>query len=175
MNDDAPASLAEEAKRAYERREYDRAAGLFLRAAQASSRQGDSLTAAEMDNNRSVALLQAGKAKESLQAALGTDQVFAAASDLRRQAMALGNQAAALEALHRMDEAMETYGRSAVLFEQAGEGDMQALVKKSMAAIQLKRGRVVDSAFNMVGSVEAKARPSLFERILKFLLRFKPW
>jgi tetratricopeptide (TPR) repeat protein len=154
MTDDVPASLAEEAKRAYERGEFDRAADLFLRAAQAASSQGDALTAAEMNNNRSVSLLQAGKAKEALQAAQGTDQVFAAASDLRRQAMALGNQAAALEALHRMDE---------------------ALVKKSMAAIQLKRGRVVDSAFNMVGSVEAKARPSLFERFLRFLLRFKPW
>jgi tetratricopeptide (TPR) repeat protein len=175
MTEDMPASLAEEAKRLYERREYERAAGLFLRAAQASSRAGDDLMAAELNNNRSVSLLQAGKAKEALQAAQGTDQVFAAASDPKRQAMALGNQAAALEALHRMDEAFETYGRSALLFEQAGEGDMQALVKKSMAAIQLKRGRLVESAFNMVGSVEAKARPSLFERFLRFLLRFKPW
>lgn len=175
MTDETPAALADEARRAYERREYDRAAGLFQRAGQILAEAGDSLLAAEMNNNRSVSLLQAGKAKDALQAALGTDQVFAAAADTRRQAMALGNQAAALEALGRADEALETYARSAVLFEQAGEGDMQAMVKKSMAAIQLKRGRVVDSAFNMVGSVEAKRRPSLFERILRFLLRFKPW
>lgn len=175
MTDETPAALADEAGRAYERREYDRAADLFRRAGQILAEAGDSLLAAEMNNNRSVSLLQAGKAKDALQAALGTDQVFAAAADTRRQAMALGNQAAALEALGRADEALETYARSAVLFEQAGEGDMQAMVKKSMAAIQLKRGRVVDSALNMVGSVEAKRRPSLFERILRFLLRFKPW
>jgi hypothetical protein len=43
---------------------------------------------------------------------------------------------------------------------------------KSSAAIKLKTGRVTDSAFKMMGSLEAKDNPSLFERILKFFLRF---
>jgi hypothetical protein len=89
--------------------------------------------------------------------------------------MALGNQAAALEALNRADEALQAYGRSEKLFEQIGEGDLQAMVKKSMAAIRLKRGEILQSALNMVGSVEAKSKPSFFERILRFLLRLKPW
>ena len=52
---------------------------------------------------------------------------------------------------------------------------MLALVKKSMAAIRLKRGDVLQSALKMVGSVEAKSKPSFWERVLKFLMRFKPW
>ena len=52
---------------------------------------------------------------------------------------------------------------------------MLALVKKSMAAIRLKRGDVLQSALKMAGSVEAKSHPSFFDRILRFLLRFKPW
>jgi hypothetical protein len=89
--------------------------------------------------------------------------------------MAIGNQAAALDALHRTDEALEAYARAEALFAELGEGDMLALVKKSMAAIRLKRGDLLQSAFNMVGSVEAKSKPSLFDRLLRFLLRFRPW
>ncbi len=130
------------------------------------------LMAAEMRNNMSVALLQAGRAQESLTAALDTDQVFAGADDIKRQGMALGNQAAALEALNRYDEAIEKYDLAAQLFSQAGEGDLRSLVMKSSAAIKLKTGRVTDSAFKMMGSLEAKEHPGFFERILKFFLRF---
>ena len=170
-----PGNLAEEGKRLYGQGQYDQAAVFFRRAAQSYALDHADLLAAEMNNNLSVALLQAGKAREALDAALGTDQVFAAAADRKRQAMALGNQGAALEALRRYDEALDVYGRSEVLFEQLGEGDLRALVKKSMAAIRLKRGDVLQSAITMVGSVEAKSKPSLFERFLKFLIRFKPW
>jgi hypothetical protein len=31
---------------------------------------------------------------------------------------------------------------------------------------------MTDSAFKMIGSLEAKDKPSIFERILRFLLRF---
>jgi tetratricopeptide (TPR) repeat protein len=127
-----------------------------------------------MKNNLSVALLQAGKPREALEAALGTDQVFAEANDLKRQAMALGNQAAALEALKRYDEAIVCYEKSASLFSQADEGDMQAMVMKSAAALKLKSGKITDSAFKMMGALEAKQKPTLFERILKFLIRMKP-
>lgn len=130
------------------------------------------LMAAEMRNNMSVALLQVGRAQESLTAALDTDQVFAGADDIKRQGMALGNQAAALEALNRYDEAIEKYDLAAQLFSQAGEGDLRSLVMKSSAAIKLKTGRVTNSAFKMMGSLEAKEHPGFFERILKFFLRF---
>ena len=173
MENEAPTQLAEEGKRAFEHGQYDQAADLFRRASQGFSLGHDGLMAAEMDNNLSVTLLQAGKSQEALDAALGTDQIFA--GDLKRQGMAFGNQAAALEALHRTDEALAAYDRSAQLFSQAGEGDLLAMVKKSAAAIRLKRGDVLQSALNMVGSVEAKTKPSFFERIFKFFIRIKPW
>ena len=86
--------------------------------------------------------------------------------------MALGNQAAALEALNRLDEAIEKYERSADLFGQAGEGDMRAMVMKSAAGIKLRTGKITDTAFKMMGALEAKDNPSIFERILKFFMRF---
>ncbi len=164
--------LAETGKRAFEAGEYESAAGAFESAANGYASLNDEVNAAEMKNNLSVALLQAGKAREALDAVLGTEQIFARARDLKRQGMAVGNQAAALESLQRFDEALAAYERSAQFFAEAGEGDLRAMVLKSAAALKLKRGRVAESAFKMIGSLEAKQQPSLFERLLKFLLRF---
>ncbi len=167
-----PDQLAEQGKQAFRSKQFEEAAELFKQAADGYSSDRAGLMAAEMRNNLSVALLQSGKPQEALDAALDTDKVFADAEDVRRQGMALGNQAAALEALNRYDEAVEKYDLAAQLFSQAGEGDLRSLVMKSSAAIKLKTGKVTDSAFKMMGSLEAKENPGFFERILKFLLRF---
>jgi len=167
-----PAQLAEQGKQAFRNKQFDESAELFRQAAEGFSLGRNGLLAAEMKNNMSVALLQAGKAQESLDAALGTDLVFAGAKDIKSQGMALGNQAAALEALNRFDEAIAAYERSAELFAEVGEGDLRAMVMKSAAAIKLKTGKVTESAFKMMGSLDAKDNPGFFERILKFFLRF---
>jgi tetratricopeptide (TPR) repeat protein len=167
-----PAQLANQGRHAFEEKKYEEAAELFKQAAQGFTLGRGGLMAAEMRNNMSVALLQAGRAQEALEAALGTDEFFARANDLKRQAMSVGNQAAALEALKRLDEAVEKYESSAELFGRAGEGDMRAMVMKSAAAIKLKSGRISESAFKMMGALDAKETPTFFERILKFLLRF---
>lgn len=167
-----PAQLAEQGKRAFEAGRFEEAAALFRQASKEFSLGREGLSAAEMDNNLSVALLQGGRPQEALDAALGTDDYFAGAKDRKRQAMALGNQAAALEALNRLDEALAKYERAAELFGELGEGDLRAMVMKSAAAIKLKTGRITESAFKMMGALDAKDKPSLFERILRFFLRF---
>ena len=165
-------SLTEEGKQAFNAGQYEPAAGKFQAAADGYASLNDKVNAAEMKNNQSVALLKLGKGQAALDAALGTDQVFAGANDLRRQGMALGNQAAALEALKRWDDALAAYDRSADVFAQAGDGDLRSMVLKSAAAIKLRRGKVTESAYKMIGSMEAKDKPSFFERVLKSLLRF---
>jgi tetratricopeptide (TPR) repeat protein len=170
-----PAPLAEQAQRAYKARQYGRAAELFHQAAQGYTLERNDLLAAEMKNNASVAHLQAGDPQKALDASLDTDKVFEGANDKKRWAMAVGNQAAALDELGRWQEALSAYEHSAQLFSEVNEKDMRALMLKSAAGIKLKRGRVSESAYEMMGALEAKARPSLFERILRFLLRFRPW
>lgn len=167
-----PHQLDAEGKRAFENKDFEKAAEFFQQAAEGYTLGRSNLMAAEMQNNRSVALLQTGKAQEALEAALGTDDIFAGANDIKRQAMALGNQAAALEGLNRLDEAVEKYERSAELFGQVNEGDLRAMVMKSAAAIKLKTGKITESAFKMMGSLDVKQNPGFFERILKFFLRF---
>lgn len=167
-----PAQLEAQGKLAFSEKKFDQAAELFRQAAEGYTLASSGTSAAEMMNNVSVALLQAGKPKESLDAVLGTEKIFEDAKDIKRQAMALGNIAAALEALNRPDEAIEKYELSADLFRQANEGDLRAMVMKSAAALKLKSGKVADSAFKMMGSLEAKENVGFFERILRFFLRF---
>lgn len=164
--------MTEEGKQAFEAGQYEPALEKFEQAAAGYDSLNDKLSAAELKNNASVALLKLGRGQAALDAALGTEDVFARASDLRREGMALGNQAAALEALKRWDEALAAYDRSAEVLGQAGEGDLRAMVLQSAAAIKLRRGKVSESAFKMIGSLEAKDKPSIFERLLKSLLRF---
>ena len=170
-----PASLAEQANLAYKNRQYKQAAALFHQAAEAFSLGHNNLLAAEMKNNESVSHLQAGNPQKALEAVLGTDKTFESAKDARRQAAAIGNQAAALDELGRLAEALALYERSAELFAGIKEGDMRALMLKSAAGVKLKRGRVIDAALQMREALEAKARPSPFERLLQFLLRLRPW
>jgi len=167
-----PAQLDAQGKRAFENKNFNEAAEFFQQAAEGYTLGRAGLQAAEMMNNASVAFLQAGKANEALKATLGTDEIFAGAKDTKRQAMALGNQAAALESLSRYDEAIQKYEQSAELFGQINEGDLRSMVMKSAAAIKLKTGKITDSAFKMMGSLDAKDNPSFFERILRFFMRF---
>ena len=164
--------LTDDGKLAFEAGQYESAAGMFDFAAQGYASLNDKSNAAEMKNDLSVALLKLGRGQAALDAALGTEQVFALTSDFRRQGMELGNQAAALETLKRWDDALAAYERSAALFAEAGEGDLRAMVLKAAAAIKLRRGKVSESAFKMIGSLEAKDKPSIFERMLKSILHF---
>jgi tetratricopeptide (TPR) repeat protein len=164
--------LSQNGKQAFEAGEYESAADLFENAAAGYTILNDPVNAAELKNNKSVALLKMGRAQEALDAVQGTREIFAQARDLKREGMAIGNQAAALEALHRFDEAYDAYEQSAGIFAEAGEGDLRAMVLKAAAGIKLKRGKVSESAFKMIGSLEAKDKPSIFDRILKTILHF---
>ena len=164
--------LSEQGKKDFEAGQYEAAAAKFRSAADGYGALGDPLNAAELKNNLSVALLKLGQNQAALDIIEGTEQVFSGAGDLRRQAMAIGNRATALEALHRWDDALAAYEQSAAVFAQAGEGELRSIVLKSAAGLKLRRGKVSDSAFKMIGSLEAKPQPSFFERVLKSILRF---
>jgi tetratricopeptide (TPR) repeat protein len=166
-----PLTLAENGKKEYAKNNFNAAATLFAQAAQAYVSIQDELNAAEMKNNESVALLQAGKAKGALQATDGTEAVFQKAGDIKRQGIAVSNRAAALEGLKQWKEALAEYDRAAALFEQIGEGDMHSIVRKAAANINLKRGRIVNSQMDVYDSLRLVKKPTLTQRILKFLIR----
>jgi tetratricopeptide (TPR) repeat protein len=166
-----PTTLADQGKQEYAKGNHTAAAGLFLQAAQAYRTAQDELNAAEMLNNQSVALLQAGKPKEALQATEGTEEIFQKAGDLKRQGLAVGNRAAALEGLKKIDQALAEYERAASLLEQAGEGDMHSVVRKAAANLNLKRGRITAAQMDVYDSLRLVEKPNFTQRIMKFLKR----
>ena len=163
--------LVQTAKKAYEEKEYRQAADQYQLAAQDYQRAGDLLLAAEMRNNCSVCWLQAGDAQRALEAVVGTEDVFAAANDKRRQAMALGNQAAALDALRQLQEAIEKYEQAAELLKEIGDNDLRTYVLQNLSGLQLRTGNQFQSLATMHTALENKKKLSLKERFLKKLLR----
>ena len=166
-----PITFAEDGIKEYAKNNFKAAATLFAQADQAYTSAQDALNAAEMKNNESVALLQAGNAKAAFQATDGTEEVFQKAGDLKRQGVAVSNRAAAFEGLKKWKEALAEYDRAAALFEQAGEGDMHSIVRKAAADINLKRGHLVDSQMDVYDSLRLVEKPTLTQRMMKFLIK----
>ena len=165
----SPQELIRLAMAAYQAEEYATALEGFQAAEQMFAESGDTLSAAETANNRSVVLLKAGRAQEALDAAQGTDQIFAQAGDTRRQAVALSNQAAALEDLHQWQPALELYTRASELFKAAGEKDMRAYVLQRISALQLRTGQHLESLVSMDTALDNKPKLTIKDRILKGL------
>lgn len=171
MSNPSNQQLARQAESAFQSRQFARAAELFNEAAEACRAAGDLLGAAEMNSNRSVALPQAGDAREALQAAQGLERVFELAGDVRRQALALGNEAAALDALNQNQAALEKYQQCAELLKQAGDQESRAVVLKSISQLQLRTGHHLEALASMDAAIDNRKRPSLTERVLKKLLK----
>lgn len=166
-----PTQLADQGKQEYAKGNHLAAAELFAQAAQAYESMRDALNAAEMKNNQSVALLQGGKAQDALQVLEGTESVFEKAADVKRQGLAVGNRAAALEGAKKFEEALAEYERAAALLEQAGEGDMHSVVRKAAANLNLKRGRINAAQMDVYDSLRLVERPNISQRIMKFMKR----
>lgn len=166
-----PQQLDREGQNAFRSGRYLEAAAAFERAAAGFTAAGDAPSAAEAANNRSVALLKGGDAAGALQAASGTEAVFAAENDSRREGMACANQAAAFEGLNRLEEALEWYGRSAELLKRAGEKELRAMVLENITSLQLRTGKQLQALASMDAALENKPRLSVKERFLKKLLK----
>ncbi len=167
--------LADQAQAAYQAGDYSDAASLFEQAASQYQTQSMLLDSAEMKNNQSVSLLMAGKAEQALQVVLGTADIFAQAKDFRRQGLAVGNEAAAHDALNHPQEAIRLYRQSANLLEQAGEDQMRAMVLKSLSVLQVKQGGFIDAVASMQDSVSGVKNPTFTQKLLKKFIQFRPW
>jgi tetratricopeptide (TPR) repeat protein len=170
-----PRSYSEEGMQLYQKKKYVEAAGAFSMAADAYRAIHDGLMAAEMMNNQSVAFLQAKQDQAALDAVMGTDKIFADAGDLRRQGMALANQAAALQGLKRKQEAIPLYEQAAAILEQAGEDQLRADVMRSLATLNVKGGKGLDALIAMQDGLAGVKKPTLKQRIIKQLIRLRLW
>jgi tetratricopeptide (TPR) repeat protein len=167
-----PVDFDKQGKQAYKKKAYREAADFFQQASIAYASQDEALMAAEMANNWSVASLQAGDAQTALIAAEGTAEVFAEAGDLRRQGMALGNQAAALEAQGRLDEALLYYEQAAEILKEAGDHDTRLHVMQALSALQLRTGKQLQALATMQAGLENASSTSPKQKLLQKLLSY---
>ena len=100
----------------------------------------------------------------------GTEKVFADSEDFRRQGMALANQASALQALNRLNDAMESFQRAGATLEKAGEGDLRVDVMQQLSMLQLRRLKFYDAILTLQSGLAGVKNPSLKQRVMKKLL-----
>lgn len=166
----SPHQMADEGKRLYGEKKFRQAALLFGEAAREFTGLGEDLSAAEMRNNQSVAYLRAGAPKQALQAVEGTAEQFAAGGDRKRQAMAVGNHASALEATGKRARALELYTQSARILREIGAGEEYTQVMQSIAALKLKMKKPLAAFTSLQYSLEDVEHPTFFQRVKKWLL-----
>lgn len=165
-----PGETAEKAQRLYRAGKYAEAADAYGTAAQAWAAGGDELQAAEMHSNQSVALLQLEDYQGALEAARGTDAVFAGAGDVSRQGIALSNQASALAGLGQRQKALKKYRQAADLFETQGDRQKYSQVMKELSSLQLQSRKPMGALASMLVSLEQEENPSPLQRALKKFL-----
>ena len=162
--------IVKKANKAFQQGKYHEAAEGFQSAVDHYQTQNDNLMAAEMANNLSVSLLKAGEAQPALDVLVGTEEIFDQAGERVKHAMAIGNRAAALDALKLFDDAETAYLQSAELLKESGETELHTFVMQSLSALQMRKGRQIDAIINMRAGMEGIENPSLKQRILKKLL-----
>jgi tetratricopeptide (TPR) repeat protein len=165
--------LKDKAQGIYQTGDYPSAALAFADASTSYAGEGDLLMAAEMKNNESVAHLRAKQPQDAYEAARGTDIVFAEAGDIRRQGIALTNQASAHQALKQFKEAVDMYTRAGDAFEKAGEIDMRVEVMQLLSVLYLQRLRLFDAIIALQSGLIAVKNPTSRQRFMKKLLFIK--
>ena len=166
----SPQEIAEQARQTYQAGDYPPAAQAFAAAASAFAGMGDTLMAAEMQNDQSVTLLLAGEAQAALAAVDGTEKIFAESNDFRRQGMALTNQASALQALKRWNEAIDYYKRAADALEKANEADLRVQVMQLLSILYLRRFRFYDAVITLQSGLAGSTNPTFKQRLMKKIL-----
>jgi tetratricopeptide (TPR) repeat protein len=165
-----PQAVADQAKRIYESGDFSAAGGVFADAAAAYKAAGDNLMAAEMMNNQSVALLRAKQPQAALDAAKGTEAVFAQASDFRRLGMCHANQASALEALKRFKDAIAAYEKAGEALETAGEDQLRVQVMQLLSTLYLRRGQFLNAVIALQSGLAGVKDPTPRQRLMKKFL-----
>lgn len=167
--------LAEEGKRYYQLGDYTKAAECFTSAAQTYTAQDEPLMTAEMKNNLCVVLLQARKLNDALEAVTGTDAIFAAQGDFRRQGMACANRAMVLNGLGRWKDAIPVFEQAAEVLEKAGEDEMRADTLKSLSQLYMGYGRFTDAMIAMQEGLRGVKNPSPRQKFLKKIIFRRLW
>ncbi|MCX6054002.1 MAG: tetratricopeptide repeat protein [Chloroflexi bacterium] len=169
--DNLIAARSEKAKKAFENNDFSAAAEGFQECLTLLEIQKDTINAAEMRNNLSVVLLELKKPDEALSMVQGTAQFFFESGDRQKQAMALGNQAAALQALGKLAESLSLYETSAEVFNEIHNQKMRVIILKKISDLQLRTGKQYQALASLEASYDNQEQKTIRQKVLKGFLR----
>jgi len=169
MNDQI-SELKNKAFEAYKKKKFLQAAEVFESCIQLLDDQKDELSSAEMRNNLSVVLLELKQNERALEMVVETDLIFAKGGDKKRQAMALGNIASALQSLGRLPEALTAFEQSADLFKEIDEKELRAITLKKISDLQMKTGKQYQALASLDAAYDQNDKKTFKERVLKGFL-----
>ncbi len=166
-----PDELEAKGNQLYKSKRYGEAAETFQLAVEEYLLNGRPLKAAEMKNNRCVALLQDKQPREALEAAAGTELLFAEAGDRQKMAVALSNQGTALKELKDKEQAVGKFRQAAKIFQESGQKDNYLQVMQSISSLELGSGNPLGAVAAMRTGLENIEKLSIRQRVLKTLLK----
>ena len=167
----SPHELERLALNAFRESRFDEAIQAFINARHAFLAEGNEVKAGEMASSLSVVLLKAERPEEALESATGTPEIFLQAGEETLAAQALGNLGSALEACGDLAGAEEAYRQAADLFESLGDTEHHRYTMQSLSHLQLRSGRPLEALTAMQHSLDARSRPGVRDRLLRFLLK----
>jgi len=165
----SPENLSQEALDAYKLGAYDDAANGFQAAKREFLDRGDEVNAAEAANNLSVVLIKMDRSHDALEAVIGTPEIFQHAGDIQKEAMALGNLAAALEATGEFKQAEECYVQALTRLDESNDQEARSYILQALSRLQLRGGKPFDALTSMQGALDSQPRPGWRDRILRRL------
>ncbi len=163
-------SLSSSGMKYFHKKEYALAADYFSRAAVSAKENQQDTDEAEIRNNLSVTYLMSGDARQAYETALGTDKVFAAHNDIKRQAMALGNIAQALEEMKEYTQAVDVYDEAIALLKGQNFNDIRSMLFRRKAIVQGKAGDTYQAVASLDSSIDAKPSQGLKDKFFKQFL-----
>jgi tetratricopeptide (TPR) repeat protein len=166
-----PDELEAKGNQLYKSRRYDEAAETFQLAVEEYLLDGRPLKAAEMKNNRCVALLQNKQPREALEAAAGTEELFTEAGDRQKLAVALSNQGTALKELKDREQALEKFRQAAEIFQELEQTENYLQVMQSISSLELGGGNPMGAVAAMQSGLANVEKLSFRQRVLKTLLK----
>lgn len=163
-----------EAETAYQQGDFQKAAEEFAAARMEYTQIKEDSLAAEMSSNQSVALLFAGYPEMALETAQQAGSFFAHSGETQKYAIALGNQAAALEALGQKADAETLYSQSARLLEENGDRSDAASALKKMSSIHFSYFHIGKALIFYRKALELSDHHSIVDKIFLKLIKRTP-
>jgi tetratricopeptide (TPR) repeat protein len=165
-------TLKEEGLALFERGTRSQALLKFEEAVRAYTAENNPAGQAEALNNVGVVQRLQGNREAALQALQAAEALFAEIGEHNRQAQALGNLGDLYAARRQRDEAARCYTQAAALFAQTNDPARQSQVLRALSLLAMRRGRWFAAMAHMEETIRVNPRPSLGQRLFRWLLRF---